>query len=49
MKKDFYYFIASVFYHLFKGDNIIYEHFHNKAESIAEDEYNEMVTKFYEG
>ena len=49
MKKRIYYIIAYVFYCINNGNNIIFEYFYNKAEAIAEAEYNKLVTDFYEG
>ena len=49
MKKRLYYLLANVFYHIAEGNNAIFEYFHWKAESIAEEEYSKKVTNFYEG
>lgn len=49
MKQRLYYLLANVFYHITKGGNAIFEYFWNKAEAIAEVEYNKEVTNFYEG
>lgn len=49
MKKRLYYLLANVFQHIVEGSNAVFEYFHWKAESIAEEEYNKEVTDFYEG
>ena len=49
MKKRLYYLLANAFYHIAEGNNVIFEYFWYKAESIAEEEYSKEVTDFYEG
>ena len=49
MRKRLYYLLAKVFYPIAKGNNAVFEYFYNKAEAIAEAEYNKLVTDFYEG
>ena len=49
MRKRLYYLLAKVFYPIAEGNNTIFECFFNKAEAIAEEEYNKEVTDFYEG
>ena len=46
MKKRFYYVIASVFYYLRLNSACAY--FFNKADAIAEAEYEQDVIDFYE-
>lgn len=49
MRKRLYYLLTKVFYPIAEGNNAIFEYFFNKAEAIAEAEYNKEVTDFYEG
>lgn len=48
MRQKLYYLLANVFYNIAEGDNIMFEYCWNKAEAIAEEEYNKQVTDFYE-